>query len=189
MGVACRGLASAIAMVIFGCSCVVAQEGTFAAPKPGKEHKAFESELGTWDAVIKTWVDPNGEPMESKGVEINTLLPGGLWLISEFKGDFAGAEFHGRGQYGYDTHKKKYVGTWIDSMTTSAMLMEGDYDEKTGTLTLLGDGFDPGLNKVVKTKTVSSTKPDGSRIMTMYMVPDGSGEGVKMMEISYKKRK
>ncbi len=180
------GVCSAVVFLAAASGVARSQE----APKPGKEHKVLESELGTWDAVIKTWSDPKGEPAESKGVETNTMMPGGLWLLSEFKGEFFGSEFHGRGQYGYDTNKKKYVGTWIDSMTSSLMVSEGTYDEKTHAMTMTGDMFDPAAGKEMKTKSVTVIKPDGTRTMTMYVMAEGTGpEGFKMMEISYKKRK
>ena len=35
-------------------------------------------------------------------------------------------EFHGQGQTGYDPNKKKYVGTWVDSISPTIMIMEGD---------------------------------------------------------------
>ena len=53
------------------------------------------------------------------------MLAGGLWLISTFEGEFGGAKFEGRGQFGYDASKGKYVGTWIDSMSPNMSLLEG----------------------------------------------------------------
>src|SRR5262249_32965694 len=78
-----------------------AQEAGFPVPKPTKEHDRLQKELGTWDATVKSWQDPKAAPTVSKGTETNTMLPGGLWLLSEFKGEFGGMEFHGRGQTSY----------------------------------------------------------------------------------------
>jgi len=61
---------------------------------------------------------PTGGPPEvSTGVETNTLV-GGLWLVSDFQGRWGSQPFHGHGTFGYDTSKKKYVGIWVDSMST-----------------------------------------------------------------------
>ena len=88
--------------------------------KPTAEHKILMSEEGTWDATVKSYKNgPESEPSVSKGVEVNTVVTGGLWLTSVFKGDFEGMAFEGRGQFGYDPIKKKYVGTWIDSFSPS----------------------------------------------------------------------
>jgi hypothetical protein len=184
---ACRsGLILAALAVVSLAGVARGQEG-FEPPKPTKEHKELESEVGTWDATVKTWIDPSGDPMESKGVETNKLMPGGLWLLSEFKGDFGGMAFEGRGQTGYDPHKKKFIGTWIDSMTNGMMVMEGTYDEKSHTMTFTGTMFDEMRKADTKFKMVSVAKDENTRVATMYTV-DG-GKEVKNMEITYKKRK
>ena len=90
--------------------------------KPTDEHKIFASDEGTWDATVKSYNSgPDAEPSVSKGTEVNTLMHGGLWLLSKFEGDFGGEKFEGRGQFGYDPIKKKYVGTWIDSMSPHSL--------------------------------------------------------------------
>ena len=53
-------------------------------------------------------------------------MTGGLWVLSKFEGDFGGMKFEGRGQFGYDPIKKKYVGTWIDSMSPTLSVLEGN---------------------------------------------------------------
>ena len=78
---------------------------------------ALKNDVGTWDATLKIWPQPNAKPLESKAVEKNELLPGGQWLVSRFEGNFGGMKFVGVGTWGYDPVEKKYVGTWIDNMT------------------------------------------------------------------------
>lgn len=173
------------------CCRVQAQEGQDATPKPTEHHKALAREVGTWDATLKLWMGgPGTDPTESKGVETNTLMKGGLWLLSDFKGEAAGMEFVGRGSHGYDTLKNKHVSTWIDSMSTSLMVSEGTYDEKTKSLTMMSEGFDPQTKKPTTTKTVSTYKDDDHRGFTMYMKSaDTNGEFVKVMEINYTRKK
>jgi hypothetical protein len=55
---------------------------------------------------------PGAPPQSSRGVIVNRLVCGGLWLVSEFHNETTG--FDGHGIFGYDVQKKKYVGTWID---------------------------------------------------------------------------
>lgn len=161
-------------------------EAGFPVPKPTAQHKLLEKSVGVWDAGIKSWEDPTKEPSVSKGVENNRMMPGGLWLIQNFEGSFAGMTFHGHGQAGYDTTKKKYVSTWIDSMSTGIMLLEGTHDEATGTSTYYGESTDPMTGKAMKLKNVEVHKGD-TRVFTMSMQVPG-GEYVKMMEITYTRR-
>lgn len=175
-------VAAGLAVSFAAGSSVLGQE----TPKPTKEHKLLREDVGTWDATVKFWADPNASPTESKATEVNRLLPGGLWLLSEFKSEMGGQPFHGRGQTGFDTVKKKYVGTWVDSMTTAPMIMEGTYDEASKTLTMTGD-LESEQGKA-SFKEVVKRQGAEARSFTLYMKPGGAGDYVKIMEVDYKKR-
>jgi hypothetical protein len=155
-------------------------------PRPGKEHAMLKKDAGTWDAKVKMWMGP-GDPVESKGTETNTML-GDLWLLSQFEGEIAGMPFKGHGQNGYDTVKKKFVVTWVDTFSTSPTILEGTYDEKTGELTMTGDSIGPDGSKM-EMKQVTKHGADGSRVFTMFMKGDMTGgEWVKSMEVTYTRR-
>ncbi len=160
-------------------------------PKPTAEHMILAADEGTWDATVKSYQNgPDSEPMVSKGVEVNTVVTGGLWVVSTFKGDFGGMAFEGRSQFGYDPAKKKYVGTWIGSMSPSLSVLEGSYDADTRTLTYKGDGVCPIDGSKLVQRMVTTTKADGSRDFTLYITgtPTG-GKEAKVMQIEYVKRK
>lgn len=160
-------------------------------PKPTAEHERLAHEVGTWDATIKSWVQgPSAEPIVSKGTEVVKLMPGGLWLLTEFHGKAAGdIAFHGAGATGYDPKKGKYVGTWVDSMSPAVMLTEGDFDPKTDTLTMTAKGTEPASGKPYDAKMTSVFKDKDTRVFTMSMKTDQTGgEFVKIVEITYTKR-
>ncbi len=158
-------------------------------PKLTPEHQRLAHGVGTWDATVKSWMQgPHSEPVVSKGVETVKLMPGGLWSLSEFHGKFGDMDFHGNGQSGYDPAKKKYIGTWVDSMETTIMMMEGDFDPQTKTLTMYSKGTGPD-GKPYDAKMVEVYKDKENRVFTMSMKSDETkGEYVKIMEISYVKR-
>jgi len=158
-------------------------------PKPTAEHKALAEDVGTWDATIKSWMrGPDSEPAVSQGVEVAKLMPGGLWLQTEFDGKFGDQTFHGCGQTGYSTAKGKYVGTWVDSMSTEVMMMEGDYDPATRTVNFTAKGTGPS-GKPYDSKMTSKHEDDNTRVFTMSMKSDETkGEYMKVMEITYKRR-
>ncbi len=148
-------------------------------PQPGPEHKYFEQYLGTWDATV----DSQGE--ESKGVAVFSMLEGGLWMATKYDGSFAGTKFEGRGFDGYDPAKKKYVGVWIDSMTPTAMNVEGTV--KDNVLTSVGEGPGPD-GQMVKMTMVTKHVDKDTMLFTMY-VPGENGANQKLMSITYKRRK
>jgi hypothetical protein len=165
-----------------------AQEGP-PIPKPTAEHERLAKDVGTWDATVKSWGGgPDSEPMVSQGVEVVELMPGGLWLKSRFDGKFGAQEFHGCGQTGFDTRKGKYVGTWVDTMTTEIMMTEGDYDAASRTLTTYAKGTIPSGGKY-ESKMTTKYEGDDTRVFTMFMKTDeAKGKFVKTMEITYKRR-
>jgi Protein of unknown function (DUF1579) len=186
--IATRSLAC-LCLAWFLASFAMAQEPPPAA-KALPEHKILAADEGAWDATIKTYMGgPNAEPSVSKGSEVNEVLSGGLWVLSKFEGDFGGMKFQGRGQFGYDPVKKKYVGTWIDSISTVLSVLEGDYDAKTKTMTYVGDGYDPEHKAKFSQKMVTTMKDDGTRVFTLYMKFEGQSAEAKFMEITYTKRK
>jgi Protein of unknown function (DUF1579) len=158
-------------------------------PRPMAEHERLAEDAGTWDATIKHWTHgPDSEPAVSHGVDVVKLLPGGLWTHDEFDGKLGDLEFHGCGQTGYNTRKKKYVGTWVDSLSTEIMMTEGDYDPATTTFTMYGKGAGPSGTEYDARLT---TKREGSdvRVFTIAMkTPETKGEYVKLIEITYKRR-
>lgn len=166
------------------------EEGAPRIPKPTVEHKILAADEGTWDATIKAFMaGPDAEPTISKGVEVNTMLPGGLWLLSEFRGDIGGMAVEGRGHFGYDPLKKEYVGTWIDSMSPALSVLEGTYDAKTRTMTYEGEGVDPDTEAEYTQRMVTTSNDDGTRVFTLYMKFEEADDEIKFMEVTYTKRK
>ncbi len=141
---------------------------------------------GIWQAHVKIWTDPEKEPIESKGVKFNRVMPGGLWLIQNTKGESEDHPYHGHGIVGYDTNKKKYVAAWADSMNTSLTVLEGTYDEDKGTLTFTGDGTDP-KGHAIKVKVVVDCKDEDHHVETLYVQPAGKDKMTKVMEITSKR--
>jgi len=149
-------------------------------PKPGPEHAALKQFVGEWDATVSFM------GAESKGTAVYKMDLGGFWLTQQFKGEFGGEKFEGRGATGYDPIKKKYVSTWMDSMSPTLMVMEGKFDTAKNTFTETGEGPGPD-GKMMKMKNVSEIKDKDTILFTMYSVADGKDQ--QMFKITYKRKK
>lgn len=157
------------------------------APKPGPEHEVLKRDVGVWDATVEMQGPPGTPPAVSKGTETVSMACGGLWQVTEFKGEMMGQAFEGRGTTGYDPNKKKYVGTWVDSMSTGMSLVEGTHDPAKNVMTGTMEGPDP-TGAITKMKEVLEWKDADNRLFTMSMpLPDG--KDVPVMKITYKRRK
>lgn len=149
------------------------------APKPGPELEVLKKLVGTWEATM------NVGGGESKGTMVYKMDLGGIWLSSTFEGSFGDMKFTGKGFDGYDPAKKKYVGIWIDSMSTAPMTLEGSYDKDKKTMTMAGEG--PGMDgKTTKYKMVTEMKDDDNMVSTMHM---GDGKDSVAFVITYKRKK
>jgi hypothetical protein len=157
-----------------------------ALPKPGPEHAVLKDQAGVWDATVESFMAPGQPPMLSKGTETGTMV-GEFWLVSDFKTEMMGMPFTGHGTLGYDPAKKKYVSSWIDSMTTTLSLGESDYDPATRTFTGWLDGLDYS-GQPTKIKAVTTWKDPTTRVFTMSLKgPDG--KDMTAMRITYTRRK
>lgn len=149
-------------------------------PQPGPEHQMLKETAGEWTCACKM---PDG--MEWKGVSTSKMECGGLWLVTNFEGEFGGSKFQGKGLDSYDATKKKYVGIWVDSMATTPLLLEGTYDEKTRTLTMTGEGKMPD-GTVTKHRLVTKyTDQDHHSFEMFATLPDG--KEMSMLTIDYKR--
>jgi hypothetical protein len=162
---------------------LIVAAATFAqeVAQPGPEHARLKELEGNWDAVVKL------ADSQAAATSVSRMGPGGLWLVTDFKGELGGSPFTGHGIDGYDQDRKKYVGVWVDSMTSSIMTFEGTYDEGTKTLTTTGHGKGPdGSPATYKTKT--RIKDKDHHTFEMFLAGQ-DGTDHLMMTIEYSRRK
>ncbi len=178
-----------LVVVVVVAARTAAAQGAMELLAPGDEHKNMAREVGVWDAASKIFPAPDAAPMESEGVETVTML-GPFWLVAEFEGEFAGMPFKGMSQMTFDPLKKKYVGTWIDTVSAVMLTMEGDYDAQKHELTLMMEGIDAMTGKPGKWKTVTRYESEDAKTFEMHAPVEGEdGQWWKMMEIRYARRK
>jgi hypothetical protein len=175
-------LAGILALLTMGGAATAQDQPPAATP----QHEVLKQDVGAWDATMKVWPNPGAEPAISHAKETNELLPGGLWLVSRFEGEIAGMPFTGVGTTGYDPDERRYVGTWADTMSPHLMVMHGDYDAATKTMTGSAEVRSPETGQMVTLKEVGKYIDDDSRVFEMQM-PNKDGKYWKFMEIEYKR--
>jgi hypothetical protein len=156
-------------------------------PKPQKEHEWLRQFAGTWENEGEA--TPPGQPtVRFNGTETTRML-GGFWMISEGKSEMMGVMGESLLTMGYDPEKKKYVGTWVDSMNSHLWKYEGDLDATGKILTLNSEGPCPFKGgKLTKFKEILEVKgPDQKVFTSSYQEDDGSW--VKVMTMTSRRRK
>ena len=153
---------------------------------PGAGHRWLEPLVGAWDARITLWMAPGAPPQESTGTSENKWVLGGRYVEQRYEGTFMGQPFSGIGYTGYDNYKKKYVGTWMDTMGTMVMVSQGDVTGQSLSMTSTIDDIMAGKPANVKSE-IKILGPD-HLVMEMWG-PDPSGKPFKTMEIHYTRKK
>ncbi|HEX3578121.1 MAG TPA: DUF1579 domain-containing protein [Thermoanaerobaculia bacterium] len=162
-------------------------EAMMKAATPGDAHKKLNGMAGTFTADVKMWMAPGAPPTAGSGVAENSWALGGRFLQQNFTGTFMGMPFSGVGYTGYDNIKKKYIGSWMDSMSTSMMVSTGtaNADGKSYTFTSTMDDPMTGKSAPVK-ETVTVVDADHHTLEMWGPGPDG--KMFKMMEIAYTRK-
>ena len=165
--------------------------------KLNENHKMLADTAGTWNYSVKMWMDgdASAKPQESKGTATRKMIMNGRFLVGDYTGmmkmpgpdgKMKDVTFKGMGLEAYDNVKKKFVATWMDSMGTGIMTMEGDYDPATKSITSTGEEeMMPGM----KTQIRSVTKFPDKNHMTLEWYENHGGGEKKTMEINYTKAK
>ncbi|MCA9062378.1 MAG: DUF1579 domain-containing protein [Planctomycetaceae bacterium] len=150
-------------------------------PGPPPELDELKKLVGTWDTITKV----PGQP-DSTGVARYRLGVGGMWVISDMEGKIAGLPYQGHGLDSYDTGKKKYVSVWVDSMSGSPNIFEGNYEGDKG-LVMTGETTSPE-GQLIKWRSISQMPDDDHIKFDLFMVtPDGKEN--LMISINYTRRK
>jgi hypothetical protein len=165
-----------------------AMDAMMKAATPGDAHKKLNAMVGTFDAKVKMWMDPSAPPAESTGKAVNEWVLGGRFVQQKFDGNFMGQPFSGIGYTGYDNIRHTYVGTWMDSMSTSMMTSSGDPDASGKNWRFSAMSMDPLSGESVTLDERMTVLDNDHQVFEMYG-PGPDGSMYKMMEITYTRKK
>ncbi len=155
-----------------------------AMAEPTEQHALLEKKAGTWDATVEM----PGTGVVGHATYTAKVDLGGLWLVGDYRGDFATTPFSGHDVTGYDSQRQRYVSIWVDSWVDHPMTLEGEYDAKTKTLALWTEGPDPTTGKPVKERHDHKFVDADTWSYTMNRAqPDGTF--APFMTITYKRKK
>jgi len=153
---------------------------------PGGQHKSLARLEGHWDTKNKSWSGPDNPPQESTGTCELKMLLGGRYLQQECSGQMMGSPFNGVGVIGYDNNTKKYVSTWMDSMSTGIHFFEGAGSDD-GKSFSQESCYDDAVQGRMKWRAVTKIVDDNTFVFEMYGVRN-KGKEEKMMEMTYNRR-
>ncbi len=159
-----------------------------AASTPGEAHKRLEPLVGSFTVKTKSWMAPGAPPEESGGTCENKWVLGNRFIEERCEGTMMNQPFSGIGYTGYDNYKKKYVGTWMDSLGTMIMSSTGTMDASGKKLTSWSTIDDVVRKKPERIKSVMTIADNDHQTFEMFG-PGPDGKVFKMMEMQYTRKK
>ena len=153
----------------------------------GASHKVLGGMAGKWVTKTKSWMEPGKPPTESTGTCEAKMLLGGRYLQQEYVGDMMGSTFTGINVIGYDNYTKRYVSTWIDSMSTGIYFFEGTASPDGKVITQESRYDDPVQGPAIW-RSVSKIVDANTLEYEMY-ITGKVGKDVKMMEMTLTRKK
>ena len=158
-------------------SLVCALVVTPVAPKAQNAAKAPKPELwlkqlnGAWDAQSEMVMAPGAPPIKAKSTERVRSVGG--WMMAEHTIAMGGTPMTGIMTVGYDSAKKKFVGTWIDSATNYMWHYEGTLDATGKKLTLEAEGPNPSAGgKMARFRDAIEVTGPGRKLFTSSILGD-----------------
>jgi hypothetical protein len=154
---------------------------------PGDVHKMLASSDGAWNTEMTMYM-PGAPPAKATGKSVNKTIMNGLFQTSVYTSNVMGMPFEGRGTLGYDNHKKMFVSSWIDNMSSGIMNGEGTWDEASKTITIKGKMMNGETKQETDYRETLKIIDANNQFMEMYGTgPDG--KEVKFFDIKYTKAK
>jgi Protein of unknown function (DUF1579) len=181
-------LITMLAVALSAATTLVQAQDPSAMPQPTKEHEWLKQFLGEWEYDVEVFMAPDQPGMKHKGAESFHAI-GGFWVVGEGKSEMAGTSYSHVLTLGYDSGKKKYIGTWIDSMTGYLWKYEGSVDNAGKILTLESEGPSPMIpDKTCKFKDVTEFKDKDHRVFSSSMLGD-DGKWVTFVKVDSRRKK
>lgn len=157
------------------------------AATPGPAHAQLAKTEGTYDLSISSWDAPGAPPKTEKGTATRKMTMGGRVMVESVEATMQGQPWTGHGMHGYDNVSGRHWSTWNDSMGTGVMLSDGECDDQ-GSCTFTGSWNDPVSKGKITARMTSRWTDADTEVFEMY-TPGPDGKEMKMMEITYSRRK
>jgi hypothetical protein len=155
-----------------------------AAASVNENHKKLQPLIGEWKAESTFWMQgPEGPASTSTGSSTNKWVLEGRFVQQDYKGSMMDVPFTGIGFLGYDNIEKKYVGTWMDTMSTMIMSHAGSLDA-TGKVISMDGSFKSPDGNVHKDRHVTRIIDNDKHVFEIYH-SGPNGKEMKVGEITY----
>ena len=165
--------------------------------KPGEKHKVLERFVGDWTTTTRIFMAPGAPPMETSGTCSYTMVLGGRYVQSDFRGkmqmpgpdgNLADIPHDGISLMGFDNNRNLFNMVWIDTMGTGVIHARGGLSQDGRILTMFGDMDEPMTGEIGKPVRYVTRFVDADTII-LEISEVLYGDPFKVVEVEFKRRK
>ncbi len=158
------------------------------SPNPDELYAPLRLEEGTWDADV-TFYEDNKPSGRATGVQVNTLLANGHWIVNDFRIPASGSlpPYQGHGVWGYDPVARTYVNTWVDTNDRTVRTDYGFWHAKEQTMVWSSKQSD-GEGHFVDYRMTEEFKGD-TRIFTVHQLAMVKPNPYQLLRIVFTRRR
>ncbi len=157
------------------------------ANAPNSNHKLLKKLVGSWDAEIKTWSEPNTEPILHSGSETSSLIFDGLFLKQELSGLINNKPISTLSFLGFDNFRRAFTAFSVESGSTQIVMSRGTLDKTGKIITFSAVTTDPISQLPYRIKSIMTLiSPAERKLEVIETYPNG--DSLKTIEIRFTKR-
>jgi hypothetical protein len=154
------------------------------AMTPGAAQERLEFMVGTFDVMIRVWIDPSEPPIESTASSIATWVLGKRYVQQMLAGYVMGEPWSGIGYVGFDNVSQRYVATYMDSASTGMLWFTGDLDAARGVARMTATTHDEVTGEPLPLEMRLTIAPNGDHVTELWQ-GDSMGAMSKVLELQY----
>lgn len=163
-------------------------------PSPGEFHKMLARSNGTWIGESTMQFSSDAAPVSGgRSLLINTMAMGGLYQISEVRGNIEpgmGKPWTGLRITGYDDKRKIFTRAMIgDGDSAGGVSMEGTWDEATRSITFPFKKLSQSTGKERDLKEVYRIIDENTEVLEIYATDPKTMKEYKMLNVNWTRRK
>lgn len=160
-------------------------------PVPGEFHKMLARSNGTWIGEATLQFSPDALPINGgTSILINTMVMGGLYQVSEIKGNqLMGKPWTGLRITGYDNVRKIFTRAMVgDGEAAGGVAMEGPWDEATKSITMPFKKFNSSTGKELNLKEVYKIIDNNTEVLEIYGTDPKTGKEFKKLNVKWTRK-
>ncbi len=119
------------------------------AGTPGEAHKVLDAMVGDFEATVKIWMTPDGEPMEFTGTLKREWVLDGRFIKETVKADSPMGPFEAIGYTGYNNIDGQYESVWLENASTAITSGSGTYNADKKELFMMSKHRNPATGQLM----------------------------------------